>query len=59
MEEQIESINFEENNDILISLLTEMKIKTHMENKDKLITMTLMQLQEFCIKLLKLEGSVK
>ena len=45
----------QENNDILISLLTEMKIKTHFEGKDKIITMKLSDLQNFCIKLLKLE----
>lgn len=47
-----------ENNEILIDLLTEMKIKTHFENKDQLITMKLSDLQQFCIKLLKLESSV-
>lgn len=47
-----------ENNEILINLLTEMKIKTHFENKDKLVTMKLSDLQQFCIKLLKLESSI-
>jgi hypothetical protein len=49
----------QENNDLLISLLTEMKIKTHFEGKDKIITMKLSDLQNFCIRLLELEGSVK
>ena len=48
-----------ENNEILQSLLMEMKIKTHFEGKDKIITMKLSDLQNFCIKLLELEGSVK
>ena len=45
----------QENNELLIQLLTEMKIKTHFEGKDKIITMKLSDLQNFCIKLLKLE----
>ena len=45
----------QENNDLLISLLTEMKIKTHFEGKDKIITMKLSDLQSFCIRLLELE----
>lgn len=45
----------QENNDLLISLLTEMKIKTHFEGKDKMICMKLSDLQNFCIRLLELE----
>ena len=45
----------QENNELLIQLLTEMKIKTHFEGEDKIITMKLSDLQNFCIKLLKLE----
>lgn len=48
-----------ENNDILINLLTEMRIQTHFENKDKIVTMKLSDLQQFCIKLLKLENSIQ
>lgn len=48
-----------ENNDILIQLLTEMKIQTHFEGKDRVITLKLSDLQSLMIKLLKLEGSVK
>ena len=48
-----------DNNDILISLLTEMKIQTHFEKKDRVITITLMQLQELFIKLLKLANEEK
>ena len=46
------------NNDILIELLTEMRIATHFEGKDKIITMKLSDLQNFCIKLLELEKTV-
>ena len=49
----------QENNDLLISLLTEMKIKTHFEGKDRYITLKLSDLQNFCIRLLKLEKSVE
>jgi hypothetical protein len=49
----------EENNDILLELLTEMKIQTHFEKKDRVITITLMQLQDLFIKLLKLEKNTK
>lgn len=48
-----------ENNDILKSLLMEMKIKTYFEGKDRIVTMKLSELQQFCIRLLELEGSVK
>lgn len=49
----------QENNELLIQLLTEMKIQTHFEKKDRVITIKLSELQGLFIKLLKLEGSVK
>lgn len=49
----------EENNDILIELLTKMRIETHFNKEDKMVTMKLTDLHQFCIKLLKLESSVK
>lgn len=49
----------QENNDLLISLLTEMKIKTHFEGKDRYVTLKLSDIQNLFIKLLELEGSVK
>lgn len=49
----------QENNEILLKLLREMKIQTHFEKKDRVVTLTLMQLQDLFIKLLELEGSVK
>ena len=49
----------QENNEILQSLLMEMKIKTHFEGKDRVVTLKLSELQNLMIKLLKLEGSVK
>ena len=48
----------EENNDILIELLTQMRIETHFEGKDRVITIKLTDLQQLFIKLLKLESSV-
>ena len=48
-----------ENNELLIQLLTEMKIKTHFEGKDRYVTLKLSDIQNLFIKLLKLEGSVK
>ena len=48
-----------ENNDLLISLLMEMKIKTHFEGKDKVVKIKLTDLQQFCIKLLELEKNGK
>lgn len=47
-----------ENNDILIELLTKMRIETHFEGKDRVIHIKLTDFQQFCIKLLKLESSV-
>ena len=41
--------------DILIELLTKMRIKTIFNKQDKTITMKLSDLQQFCIKLLMLE----
>lgn len=49
----------EENNELLLKLLRKMKIQTHFEKKDRVVTLTLMQLQDLFIKLLELEGSVK
>lgn len=48
-----------ENNEILIELLTKMRIETHFNKKDRLVTMKLTDLHQFCIKLLKLESSVR
>ena len=48
-----------ENNDILKSLLMEMKIKTHYEGKDRYVNIKLTDLYQFCIKLLELEGKVE
>jgi hypothetical protein len=49
----------ESSNEILIELLTRMKIQTHFEKKDRVITIKLSELQDLLIKLLKLEGSVE
>ena len=45
----------QENNEILQSLLMEMKIKTHFEGKDRLVTLKLSDIQNLFIKLLELE----
>lgn len=42
-------------NEILQELLTEMKIKNHIEHKDMMVTMKYSNLIELCIRLLKLE----
>ena len=47
------------NNDILIELLTQMRIETHFEGKDRYVTLKLSDIQNLFIKLLELEGSVK
>ena len=44
------------NNDILIELLTKMKIETHFQKKDKVVSIKLTDLYQLCINLLKLEG---
>lgn len=44
------------NNDILIELLTKMKIEAHFKNKTQTVTMKLTDLYQLCINLLKLEG---
>ena len=47
--------NLMETNEMLQELLTEMKIKNHIEHKDMMITMKYSNLIELCIRLLKLE----
>ena len=42
-------------NEILQELLTEMKIKNHIEHKNMMVTMKYSNLIELCIRLLKLE----
>lgn len=49
----------EENNDILIELLTKMRIETHFKGKDRVVTLKLTDLQQLFINLLKLESSVE
>ena len=44
-----------ETNEILQELLTEMKIKNHIEHKDMMVKMKYSNLIELCIRLLKLE----
>ena len=44
-----------ETNEILQELLTEMKIKNHIEHKDMMVTMKYSNLIELCIRLLKWE----
>ena len=47
-----------ENNELLIELLTKMRIETVFNKKDKIVSMKLSDLQMLCIKLLKLESKV-